>query len=174
MQISIEPVKAPAVLYAFHFYDPWIFTTYRINKGRFEFPAKMPASDSEEMMVWTPDDFASRLRPVVEWSKRFEIPASRVIAAEFGCDRRVSGAREYLAELIAQLNAHRWHWAFYSYRDPDWDGLDYELGTQKLDWEYWQARDKGMDHERLIERHDNPLWQVLKSELTEPQDFPFR
>lgn len=88
-----------------------------------------------------------------------------MIAAEFGCDRRVPGAREYLAELIGQFNAYQWHWAFYSFRASDWDGLDYELGTEKLGWKYWQARDEGVDHERLIERHDNPLWEVLKSEF---------
>lgn len=168
----LRPVDDPAVLYAFHFYDPWIFTTYRINNGRFEYPGKMPASDFEEWVVWTPDHLAHRLQPVVEWSRRFEIPATRVMAAEFGCDRRVPGAGEYLSDLIAQINAHQWHWAFYSFRASDWDGLDYELGTQKLGWRYWQEREKGVDHERLIERHDNPLWEVLKRQFAETRSLP--
>lgn len=165
----LEPIDDPAVLYAFHFYEPWTFTTYRINKGRFEYPGKMPVGDSDEWEVWTPSQFAERLQPVVGWSKRFGIAPSRVIAAEFGCDRRVPGAEEYLTELIAQLNSHQWHWAFYSFRGRDWDGLDYELGTQKLGWEYWQEREKGVDHELLIERHDNPLWDVLRREFPKTQ-----
>ena len=168
----LEPVEDPAVLYAFHFYDPWIVTTYRINNGRFRYPGKMPASDSGELVVWTPGHLADRLRPVVEWSRRFEIPPARVMVAEFGCDRRVPGAREYLADLIAQINARQWHWAFYSFRDSDWDGLDYELGTEKLDGKYWQGREEGVDHERLIERHDNPLWEVLKREFADTRPLP--
>ena len=168
----LEPVDEPAVLYAFHFYDPWIFTTYRINNGRFESPGRMPAPVSEEFLVWTPEHLADRLQPVAEWSKRFEIPPTRVIVAEFGCDRRVAGAGEYLGDLIAQINDYQWHWAFYSFRAPDWDGLDYELGTQKLDWRYWQERENGVDHELLIERHDNPLWEVLKRQFAETRPLP--
>lgn len=164
---NLEPVDDPAVLYAFHFYDPWTFTTYRINNGRFTYPGMMPSPDPPEPETWTPEQLANRLQPVLEWSRRFEIAFTRVMVAEFGCDRRVPGAREYLGDLIAQFDAHRWHWAFYSFRDPDWDGLDYELGTGKLGWEYWQGRDKGEDHESLIERHDNPLWEVLKAEFSE-------
>jgi len=161
----LELVDDPAVLYSFHFYDPWSFTTFRVNKGRYAFPERMPGEDSEGTVAWTPDDFGRRLRPVAEWARRLEVPASRIVAAEFGCDRRVPGAREYLAQLVAQLNGQGWHWAFYSFRAPDWDGLDYELGTEKLGWKYWQEREKGADHESLIDRRDNPLWEVLRREF---------
>ena len=42
----------------------------------------------------------------------------------------------------------------------------------KLGWEYWQEREKGVDHERLIERHDNPLWEVMRSEFPKTQSLP--
>ena len=63
----------------------------------------------------------------------------------------------------------RWHWAFYSYRSPDWDGMDYELGVEKLGWKYWEAREQGKGHEQLIRRRDNPLWDVFKKEFAEKQ-----
>ena len=43
--------------------------------------------------------------------------------------------------------------------------MDFELGTEKLDWKYWEAREAGKTHEELIERKDNPLWNVIKREF---------
>jgi len=162
----LEPVEDNAVLYVFHFYDPWVFTTYRINKERFSYPDKMPVPDSDATEQWTKANIQKRIQPVIDWAKRFNVPASRISAEEFGCDRRVVGAKKYLEDLIAEFNEHKWHWAFYSFRSSDWDGLDYELGTEKLGWKYWQQRDKGIAHEALIKRHDNPLWDVFKREFS--------
>lgn len=161
----LRPVDDPAVLYAFHFYEPWIFATYRVNKDRFAYPDKMPTGQGDATRPWTPAELHQRVRPVVEWAQRFSIPPLRIVAEEFGCDRRVVGAQNYLVDSIAVFNQHQWHWAFYSFRGADWDGLDYELGTEKLGWKYWQQREKGIDHEDLINRHDNPLWDVFKREL---------
>jgi aryl-phospho-beta-D-glucosidase BglC (GH1 family) len=161
----LRPVNDPAVLYAFHFYEPWIFVTYRVNKDRFAYPDKMPTGQGDATRPWTSVDLHRRMQPVVEWARRYDIAAHRIIAEEFGCDRRVAGAKEYLEDSIAIFNHRRWHWAFYSFRSPGWDGLDYELGTEKLGWKYWQQREKGVDHEDLIKRHDNPLWDVFKRQL---------
>jgi hypothetical protein len=161
----LRPVDDPAVLYAFHFYEPWIFATYRVNKDRFAYPDKMPTGQGDATRPWTPADIHQRVRPVVEWAQRFGIPPSRIVAEEFGCDRRVAGAQNYLADSIAVFNQHPWHWAFYSFRGADWDGLDYELGTEKLGWKYWEQREQGVDHEALIKRHDNPLWDVFKNQF---------
>ncbi len=163
--LYLDPIDDQAVLYAFHLYDPWIFTTYRVNKGRFSYPDKMPAG-SGATAPWTEADLKARLQPVIDWAERHDIPASRIVAEEFGCDRRVIGARDYLEDVIAAFNEQKWHWAFYSFRSSDWDGLDYELGTEKLGWKYWQEREKGIDHEALIKRHDNPLWNVFKREFS--------
>ncbi|MNO02626.1 hypothetical protein D3C81_2230870 [compost metagenome] len=35
------------------------------------------------------------------------------------------------------------HWAFYSFREDSWDGMDYELGSAKVPWAYWQAIEQG-------------------------------
>lgn len=162
----LDPVDDEAVLYAFHFYDPWVFTTYRVNKERFSYPDKMPVAGSDATQSWTRADLKAHFQPVIDWAKRYDVPASRIVAEEFGCDRRVAGAKAYLEDLIAAFKEHQWHWAFYSFRSSDWDGLDYELGTEKLGWKYWQEREKGIDHENLIKRHDNPLWDVFKREFS--------
>jgi len=162
----LDSVDDNAVLYAFHFYEPWVFATYRVNKERFSYPDKMPVAGSDATEPWTRTDIRQRIQPVIDWAKRFDVPASRIVAEELGCDRRVLGAKAYLEDLIATFNEQHWHWAFYSFRSSDWDGLDYELGTEKLGWKYWQEREKGIAHEALIKRHDNPLWDVFKQEFT--------
>ena len=88
----LEPVDDEAVLYAFHYYGPWIYSTYRINKGRFRYPDKMPVDDQGTTIKWTKGDIAKSIEPVIDWAKRNNIPANRIIAEEFGVDRRVGGA----------------------------------------------------------------------------------
>lgn len=166
----LRPADENAVLYAFHFYEPWVFATYRVNKGRFAYPDRMPTVQGDATGPWTPAEIRRRVRPVVEWAQRFNIPASRIIAEEFGCDRRVSGAQQYLEDIIGVFNRRQWHWAFYSFRASDWDGLDYELGTEKLNWKYWQQRERGIDHEDLLKRRDNPLWNVFKRQFSPRED----
>ena len=162
----LEPINDKAILYAFHSYGPWNYTTWRVNKGRFSYPEKMPEGWNGGTRAWTIDDLRRKnVLAVSEWAKRHNIPAKRIIVEEFGCDRRVSGAKEYLSDLIRIFNEQDWHWAFYSFRSPDWDGMDYELGTAGLEWKYWKAREEGKHHEEIIQRQDNPLWEVFKREL---------
>jgi len=161
----LEPVADQAVLYAFHPYTPWVYVTHRVNKGRFAYPDRMPTGSAGKTKRWTPADLRGVYLPVVAWMKKHKISPERIVAGEFGCDRRVEGARQFLTDTIAILNEHGWHWAFYAFRQPDWGGLDYELGTKKLGGKYWQAREQGKPHEALIHRHDNPLWEVIKKEL---------
>lgn len=166
---NIQPVRDKAVLYAFHTYGPWIYATYRINKGRFSYPDAMPVSsgqDGAETVAWTKNNIERDVQAVILWANKHNIPANRIIAEEFGADRRVGGATAFLSDTIDTLNKHHWHWAFYSFRSASWDGMDYELGTKKLPWAYWQKREKGISHEKLINRKDTPVWNVFKKEFT--------
>lgn len=161
----LTPVDDKAVLYAFHFYDPWNYTTFRINKGRFSYPDKMPMGWDGKTEAWTKADIEQRIQPVMDWAARCNVPTSRIIVEEFGCNRRVSGAKAYLEDLIAAFNAKGWHWAFYSFRASDWDGMDYELGTKPLGGKYWAKREQGVPHEQLVKRRANPLWNVFSREF---------
>jgi hypothetical protein len=156
----LEPLDDPAVLYSFHEYEPWIYTTFRENRGRFRFPDRMPEG-------WNAGDGAVRAARVRAWAARHGIPPSRIVVAEFGVDRRVGGAAGYLTETIRRYDAEGWHWAFYSYRSDDaWGGLDYELGTEPLGDAYWRAVERGADTEPLKRRRPNPLWRVIERALT--------
>ena len=75
------------------------------------------------------------------------------------------GSGRLVKEVYNLSGSLHWHWAFYSYRSGDWDGMDYEPGVEKLDWKHWKAREQVKEHEQLIRRRDNPLWAVFKKEF---------
>lgn len=162
----LQPLEDEAILYAFHFYGRWTYATFRVNKGKFSYPNKMPSSEEGKTEIWRKDRMAQELAPVFRWAEEHQVPLNRVVAAEFGVDRRVGGAEQFLHDTIEALNAKSLHWAFYSFRSATWDGMDYELGTDKLGWKYWQAVEAGKKHEELITRRDNPLWNLFKAEFS--------
>ena len=159
----LAPSADDTVLYSFHFYEPWNYTTKRINNGRFTYPDQMPTGWSGTVEKWTPDHLQQIVQPVVDWSERYDIPTNRILVGEFGCNREVAGAQSYLADLVQTFNQQQWHWASYAYREDTWTGIDYELGAGRLGWKYWQAIEVGEQPEKL--RGDNPLFDVLKREF---------
>jgi len=123
----------------------------------------MPAHWDGPGVPWTRRQIVERMAPVVEWASRHGISKSHIVAAEFGCDRRADGAADYLADVVTSLDEQGWHWAFYSYREDAWDGMDYELGSQPLGAAYWEAVERGETPPRPY--RDNPIWDVFKREL---------
>lgn len=118
----LKPQADPKVLYSFHMYEPYEYTTYRVNKGRHTYPS--PAALRRRL---NPAGLRRILEPVMRWQQEHGLPAGRIFAAEFGCDRGVPGAAQYLADVIRILNAQGWHWAFYAFREDGWDRMDYEM-----------------------------------------------
>ncbi len=55
-------------------------------------------------------------------------------------------------------------WAFYSFREDDWEGMDYELGTEKPGWKYWEAIEKGQtpDYSKIKSK---PVFDVIQKAL---------
>lgn len=159
----LTPVQDEAVLYSFHFYEPWNFTTKRINKGRFAYPDRMPTGWTGPTIPWTAANLRERVEPVIEWMKRHRVPSSRVVVGEFGCHRQTEGGIQYLADTIKLFNDEGWHWAFYAFREDRWTGMDYELGPGGLGWDYWKARDRGEWPNPPW--RDNPLFDVIKREF---------
>ena len=46
--------------------------------------------------------------------------------------------KTYLEDVLTALDKDDLHWAFYSFREDAWDGMDYELGSKTVGWKYWQ------------------------------------
>lgn len=162
----LTPVNDPAVLYSLHMYEPYEFTNFKINAGRFKYPGAVEVGENKRRVEWNAAELAAFMQPVRDWMERHRVPPTRIMVGEFGCDRRVPGAVEYLRDLTAHFAAQRWHWAFYAYREDEWDAMDYECGTKKLPWSYWKAVEAG--EKPAFPHLPNPLWDVLQSHLRRP------
>lgn len=159
----LEPVNDTGVLYSVHIYEPYEFTNLKSNQGRFKYPGPVEVGDAKQRIEWNIGELEKFVQPVADWAQRHRVRPSQILVSEFGCNRTISGAREYLNDLLTIFEGRRWHWAFYGFREDEWDGMDYECGTAKLGWEYWKAVEAGQNPE--FPRKNNPLWEVLQSRL---------
>lgn len=159
----LEPMNDAGVLYSVHMYEPYEFTNLKQNAGRFKYPGPVEVGDAKQRSEWNIAELEKFLKPVTDWAQRHRIPANRILVGEFGCNRTIPGATEYLGDLLTFFEKMRWHWAFYGFREDEWDAMDYECGTEKLPWSYWKAVEAGQNPE--FPRQSNPLWEVLQSRL---------
>ncbi len=163
----VEPIDDPRILYAFHNPGPWQLCAFKANGGKYSYPDRVPETWNGPGRKWNRARLAREFADVERWSAERGVDRSRIVASEFWMDRRVKGAREYLADLIALYDERGWHWSFYAFRpDGAWGGLDYELGTDGWMGDgYWEAVEKGVDPETLKKRGPNPLWNVIAREF---------
>lgn len=165
----LQPLRDDKVLYSFHMYEPYAYTNKKANKGRFSYPGKFLAErevdgETKEVEIdLNRIELERILAPVSQWQKKYGIKSNRIFVGEFGCNRTISGAANYLADLIDIFNQHQWHWAFFTFRQDLWDGMDYELGTEPPGEAYWQAIDRGETPQ--LKRVDNVIWNVIKQQL---------
>jgi hypothetical protein len=160
-----------AILYAFHQYEPAAYTNFQQNKGKVVYPSTITSED--DTRKWDADGIEAYLDCVRKWALQHDVPASRIVAAEFGCNRRCPGVSQYLADNIAAFNQNHWHWAFYSFRESDWDGvengwagMDYELGAEPLNKEEMQAIEQNKPYvPRRDSTEHNPVFAPIKNGL---------
>jgi endoglucanase len=162
---GLATVADPHVLYSFHMYEPYVYTTQKLNRGRFSYPGDVPdeADGPGPRRAWNAATLGRFFDPVRKWQAANHVPANRILVGEFGVDRRSKGAARYLADLASIFEAERWHWAFYSFREDTWDAMDYELGDGPTPPGFWEALEKG--RALTLPRPDNPLFDVLKKAL---------
>lgn len=137
------PLEDPRVLYSVHMYEPYAATSApnMARKQPIAYPG--PVSFAGQTQLWDGRRVEGYLRQPLAWAEAMGLPLSRLVVGEFGCMRRLPGCRQYLEDVLDVLDRNRLHWAFYSFREDNWDGMDYELGTAKVPWRYWQAVEQG-------------------------------
>ncbi len=150
------------LLYAFHMYEPYGATSGPNMKREkpYRYPGVVPFAEGEAH--WDARRVAIYLQQPFDWARTHDVPTNRLVAGEFGCMRRWPDCPRYLDDVLTVLEAHGAHWAFYSFREA-WDGMDYELGADKLPWQYWQAAEKGEAFE--LERGPNPVFEPILRRL---------
>ncbi|MCG7489192.1 glycoside hydrolase family 5 protein [Vibrio sp. Of14-4] len=153
------------VLYSFHMYEPYQATSsYNLRRKKpYQYPGQVPFANKPKVM-WNADKVSEYLHNPVSWSKAHGIPMNRLLAGEFGCVRKLNNCATYLDDVIKALDKNNLHWAFYSFREDEWDGMNYELGaTKAVGWDYWKAQEKGEPDP--IHYQSSPLFSVIQKKL---------
>ena len=84
------------------------------------------------------------LQQPVDWARRHGVPAKPHGGRRVRLHAPVGRiARATSRTYSRALEDDGLHWAFYSFREDAWDGMDYELGAAKLPWHYWDAVEQG-------------------------------
>lgn len=122
------PLDDDKVLYAFHMYEPYDATSAP-NMTRdtpFSYPG-VETTYAGGKQKWDRDAVARHIGSAFDWAQSQGLPATRIVAAEFGCMRLWADCGTYLIDVMDAVEARGGHWAFYSFREDEWDGMDYEL-----------------------------------------------
>lgn len=165
----LEPIRDTKVLYSIHMYEPYEYTTWRKHQGKLRYPGRVGLEETgaeiEAGATWMDGFF----EPVRKWMKQHSIAPQQMLVGEFGCGRKCMGAADYLRDLIDVFEREKWHWLFYSYREDNWEGMDYELGVKPPPEWYWRLSEKGGMAQRYEElyrsRRGNEIWQTIASRL---------
>ena len=127
----LQPLPDPHVVYSFHMYTPPCLTLYRLFGPTYTYPGSVPRWPCipNETIEVTRDYLQHLLDTTVHsWQIKHKIPSSRILVAEFGICREVVGAQQYIQDLISIFKQFGWSWLVFSFRDEEWDAMDYELG----------------------------------------------
>jgi cellulase (glycosyl hydrolase family 5) len=156
------PLADPRILYAYHMYEPWAATSAPNMKREipYRYPGEAPFGTRSER--WDAARVRAYLHQPLDWAKKHQVQRSRMVAAEFGCVRRWADCARYLEDVLDVLEGDGVHWAFFSFRG-DWEGFDYELGGEKLPWQYWEAQEKGKPYD--LKRGPNPVFDPILRRL---------
>ncbi|OUM39063.1 glycosyl hydrolase [Pseudomonas putida] len=137
------PLEDPRVLYSVHMYEPYAATSAPNMARKHPIAYPGPAPFAGQTQQWDGQRVERYLRQPLAWAEAMGLPRSRLVVGEFGCMRRLPGCSQYLEDVLTVLDRNQLHWAFYSFREDNWDGMDYELGSAKVPWRYWQAIEQG-------------------------------
>jgi len=150
-------------------YEPYAATSGpNLKRAQlYQYPGLVPFGEREEL--WDRKRVDEYLHRPLNWAREHGVPSDRLVMGEFGCVRQLPGCRQYLEDVLSFADGARLHWAFYSFREDSWDAMDYELGSGKVPWAYWQAVDAGLPDP--IKRSATPEFEPIRKRLaaTDPR-----
>ena len=132
----LTPLPDSNVVYSIHVYMPPQLTFPRKFKCfqnlQLSYPGPVPKWRNyiHEQVVIDNQYLDNLLSETVrKWQLKYNIPSNRILVAEFGICREVPGGQQYLTDLVQIFKKFQWNWLLFSFRDEEWDAMDYELGT---------------------------------------------
>lgn len=152
------------VLYAFHMYEPYGATSAPNMKR--DQPLRYPGVTTEYAggeVSWDKAAVASHIGTAFDWAKAQGLPPTRIVAAEFGCMRRWQDCGTYLGDVLDAVQAQGGHWAFYSFREDEWDGMDYELPADLAPGRFYWLTEEGRADQLP---RDGKLMDILRARMT--------
>lgn len=161
------PLEDERILYAFHMYEPWSATSApnMRREAPYSYPGAAPFGGG--MAQWDAARVAAYLQRPVDWANANGVARNRLVAGEFGCMRRWADCPRYLEDVLSVINDRfDLHWAFYSFREDVWDGMNYELGTGPAG-AYWAASEAGRPY-AYPDIGENPVFAPILRRLAGP------
>lgn len=157
--LSLEPVRDPNVIYAFHYYEPYIFThqgsdwadnfshylkgvTYPSDPDSAKKAAALvPPSDAVDrfrivqygLEHWNGDRIEAEINQVAEWAARWSVP---VICDEFGVYKKVAAAHDretWLRDVRSALERHGMGWTVWDYNSDGFGVVSRSEGHPRAD-----------------------------------------
>ena len=167
----LKPINDPNVLYSFHMYEPYSFTSYKEN-GKYIYPGNIPIGElGKTIELINKNKLEKLMLPVIEFQKKYNIPSNRIIVGEFGTKRYTNDSKTYLHDLIKIFNKYKWHWAFYSFQEDEWDAMNYQLGRDEKKGKtiWWKAFSSktSIDYTKIS---DKALEDIIKLSLPKNHD----
>jgi endoglucanase len=147
------------IIYSFHMYEPYEYTNKEINRDRFSYPGIIADK------YWNKESLEAYMQSVINFQKRHNIPSNRILVGEFGAHRKSDGIENYFSDLIDIFNENKWHYAFYSFREDTWEGMDYELGNRYIENLYSSSGE--LNNSILINTRsvETNIFKVIKKNL---------
>ena len=151
------------VLYAFHMYEPYDATSTPNMKRKtpLSYPG-VTTNYADGRMTWDREAVSDHIGVAFDWAKTQGLPPSRVVAAEFGCMRLWADCGTYLTDVMDAVDEKGGHWAFYSFREDEWEGMDYELSAKVKPGQFYWLKDEGKAD--TLPR-DGKLMDLLKARM---------
>lgn len=146
------------LLYAFHMYEPYDLTSMPNIRRKPPLPYPGTTAQGER---WDRARVDAYLRQPIDWARAQGVPATRMVAAEFGCGRQWPSCPAYLDDVLRRFDADGIHWAFYSFREDEWDAMDYELGAGPVPPGYWNPK----RNNDAVRRGPTPVFEPIRRRL---------
>ena len=151
-------------LYSVHMYQPWEATSATNLKRNppYRYPGVKDWYGPQQV-VWDKPQLATDIQSPFDWAAAHGIPANHVIAGEFGCMRRWADCGTYLRDVLDILDAHHASWAFYSFREDAWEGMDYELSPTLSPDSFYESDNAVKNQMRAKSAH--PLLDIIEAHM---------
>ncbi len=157
------PLSDNRVIYAFHMYEPYAATS--AGNMRRDKPLRYPGVktfyDGQDL-AWDRQAVKSHVDLAYSWAAHHRVPLKRVVASEFGCMRRWKDCGSYLTDVLDAVEDRNGHWAFYAFREDEWDGMDYELPASLRPGRFYYLKQEGKAE--LIPRNGE-LMELLQKRM---------